>query len=118
MKTVLESVQHSKKNWHSELFNKVFNPETGEETVSFYVGPIGMIAIGYAADKEDAKGYVKYTSCCFIGRSADLDRCRAVAIREHEDGRVEIRLRFGPPWYWSQISDARRQQSAERPAGT
>lgn len=87
-----------------ETFNPVFDPSTGHETVSLWVTPNRFPMFELATRRQDAKGVLAYFACCWIGRAADLTRCDACAVRQHEDGRIEVRLRFGPPWWWGHLN--------------
>lgn len=111
---------------HPELFDMSFDPDTGVETVSFIANiredGVRVVAvesaIGYAAEQQDAKGVLKYYACCWLGRAGDLDRCTGLGVKEHENGQIELRLRFGPPWYWRLINESRDKTRAagETPA--
>jgi hypothetical protein len=86
-----------------ETFDKVFDPQSGIETVSLWVTPNRFAMFDLATKRPDAKGVLAHFACCWIGRAADLDRCHGCGVRQHDDGRIEVRLRFGPPWWWNYV---------------
>lgn len=98
-----------------ELFNKTFDVASGVETASLWVTPNRFMMFDYASTRPDAKGLLAYFACCWIGRAADLHRCNGVAVRQHQDGRIEIRLRFDSPWYWNKVV---HERTAGEPALT
>lgn len=97
-----------------ELFNEKFDVQTGEETVSLWVKPgsIRLSMLGHLTQHEDPRSLLAYFACCWIGRTADLVRCRAVATKQRDNGWIEIRLRFGPPWYWGLINEQLKKTDA------
>lgn len=88
-----------------ELFDKKFDVTTGKETVSFLVRDCDMKLLKHILGYEDARRVLMGASLGWIGRDADHDRLVGMAVRQHDSGRVEIRLQFDPPWYWAQVTD-------------
>lgn len=96
--------------------SRSFNVDTGEEDISIYVNDRSMHMFEMALQKEDAKGVLIYYACCWLGRSADEYRCKALAVRlDEQTNRIELRLRFDPPWYWEKVRE-RLQTAGEETA--
>jgi hypothetical protein len=93
-----------------EPFNQKFDSVSGEETFSFYLDTQLHGLLKYTLKQPDAKRSLLSTACYWSGRWADTSRCIGIGVQPHPDGRIEIRLRFAPPWYWSQIVNANQHR--------
>jgi hypothetical protein len=97
-----------------QQFSIKFDPQTGEETISLWAPKDCQHILNWLPEYDNPKDVLKVWSCAWIGRAADADRCTEVGMRVHDDGRIEIRLRFGPPWYWDMINGQSKPQSDQR----
>lgn len=76
-----------------------YNPETKTEIVGFLVPDEVMMAFKYMIRYPDTKQVLPRWACYIIGRKFDLYRCEGCGVKVHDNGDVEIRLKFGLPWY-------------------
>lgn len=85
--------------YETEPFN--FKWQDGRESFSFLVPKVSHSTIEFLLRRpgRDNKADLMDWAVAFIGREWDLSRCSNLAMRV-VDGRIEIRLRFEPPWWW------------------
>lgn len=97
-------------SYKTELFN--FRFKDGKESFSFIV-PIIEERVIHSALRggvfRDPQRGLLHWALVKCNRYCDRDRAR-IAIRTR-DGRIEVRLEFDPPWWWSQVNGQRAENT-------
>lgn len=87
-----------------EVFS-IIVPEVREPTISRIAAGtpdgIDLLAVPRTVS-QNPTSLLCWHVCRWLGREYDVSRC-TIGVRVGDDSRIEIRLRFSPPWWWKDV---------------